>query len=298
MNIDRILHFRKIYELKSLTQASLELALSKTAVSLSLKALEAELERQLFTRTQKQMLPTADGDQLYKHSHDLIQAYQTLKDQLEDKNYTGTFRIGAPVCFGSEFLFQNVRSFKKKYPDLNFDITLDDGLVVKQMLESGEIDLAIIGDDARKEITRNFHLEPIYAFELVMVCTPTYFAKQFRDEKINFDSIKMSHFINLKNVSTENWFNLHFNQPYKVKSFMNIANHHNQIKCLLASDGIGIQAKYSIQKYLDNGKLIELRPTQKKYKYKFYSVKHLSQIPKKIMKEFETQLKNNIMSVK
>jgi len=293
MNLDKLTHFIKVYENKSLSRASEGLKLSKTAVSLSLKSLETDLAVQLFTRSNKQMLPTQEGDFLYrKISPVLVQIEEIRREVLsQNKVFSGVIRLGAPICFGSEKVAPFIHEFRKKYPKASFRLSLEEGAVIQKKLSAGEIDFAIVGDDVGPKLPASVHVEKIFEYELVLCCSKKFFDQHLKGHKLTYSRVLDLPFVSLMHLSSENWFKTHFNKTAEVNDYYQVNNHHVQIQQLLSSKGVGIQSKYSIEKYLENGKLVEIKPTERKVDYSFYAVQLFNQVPSWVLKEFIADFK-------
>ena len=293
MNFDKLTHFAKIYESKSLSRASEGLKLSKTAVSLSLKSLETDLNLQLFTRSNKQMLPTQEGDFLYqKVSPLLMQIAEIRREALsQSKEFTGVIRIGAPICFGSEKVAPFIHRFRKKHPKARFSLSLDDGETVQKKLSAGEIDFAIVGDDVGLKLPPSVHVEKIFEYELILCCSKKFYHQHLKGHRLTHSHLDGLPFVSLMHISTADWFKVHFNKTAKTRDSYIINNHHVQIQQLLNSQGIGLQSKYSVKRYLESGKLVELKPTERKLNYAFYAVQLFNQVPSWVLKEFITDFK-------
>ena len=293
MNFDKLTHFLRIYESKSLSRASEGLKLSKTAVSLSLKSLEADLNLQLFTRSNRQMLPTQEGDFLYrKISPVLTQIAEIRRDVLsQGKEFTGVIRVGAPICFGSERLAPFIRQFRKKHPKTNFSLTLEDGEGTQRKLSAGEIDFAIVGDDVGLNLPPSVHADKIFEYELILCCSGKFQSQNLKGRKLTHSLLTELPFVSLTHISNLNWFKVHFNKTAQLKNDWLINNHHVHIQQLLQSQGLGLQSKYSVESHLVSGKLVEIKPTERKLDYSFYAVQLYNQVPSWILKEFISDFK-------
>jgi DNA-binding transcriptional LysR family regulator len=300
MEIEKLKHFCTTYKEKSLTRASLTLGLSKAALSLSLKSLEKNLQLTLFTRSNKNMLPTAEGHMLFERVSSILLELDEVKQQiLESKvEYSGIIRIGAPVCFGSDVLMKFIRSYREKIPKAQIQITLGNGDEIMRLLEPGEIDFCIIGDDIRKKILGSMACEKIFEYQLVLCCSKKFFDRNLKGKRFHSPQIfKDLPLISLKNVPVKSWFDWHFKDSRGLKEHLIINNHHAHIEELLSSGGIGLQAKYSVESHLASGKLVNIRlPNSKDLKYTFYGVQHYNQVPSTVLKKLISHFKDHLSS--
>ena len=145
-NFERLKIFHLVYLNRSILKASSVLNVTRSAVSQSLKTLEGELKVPLFIRDSKNFKPTPEADQLFQAIHPFVNELHATLQQFESgaKTSVGHLRIGAPQDFGSGHLTQIVGKFRKKYPQVTFELTL--AVPVKQLdlLCEGKLDLAFI----------------------------------------------------------------------------------------------------------------------------------------------------------
>jgi DNA-binding transcriptional LysR family regulator len=155
--------FAAVIELGSFTLAARSLRTSTAAVSRSVKRLEEQVGVKLINRTTRRLGATDAGSELYARCklglRQLQSAISTVKSSRTEAR--GLLRVTCPLTFGRRFVAPAVLTFRRSYPDIEVDLSLDDNLV--DMVEGG-IDIAIRGglpDDARL-ITRRLAPMPMY----------------------------------------------------------------------------------------------------------------------------------------
>ncbi|MDZ7938312.1 MAG: LysR family transcriptional regulator [Rhodoferax sp.] len=115
----------------SFRQAADELGVSASAVSHSLRALEAKLGVRLFNRTTRSVALTEAGQRLLGQ---VAPALDNIQRALEDINTfrdtpVGRVRLNAPRPAGELVLAPLVAKFLRQYPGVKVDLVLDDALV-------------------------------------------------------------------------------------------------------------------------------------------------------------------------
>src|SRR4051812_47081030 len=125
-NFERLKIFHAVYENLSIQKAADSLFVTRSAVSQSLKLLEEEIDRKLFVRNSKAFQPTLEADSLFKTIDPFILSLQeTFKGfELGAKTPVGKLRIGAPLDFGSGYLTEIIGKFKKKFPEVTYELVL------------------------------------------------------------------------------------------------------------------------------------------------------------------------------
>jgi DNA-binding transcriptional LysR family regulator len=295
MDILKLKHFKAIYETKSITRAGDQLGISKTALSLSLKTLEEVLGCQLFVRSNKSMLPNAEADELYSRSCVIISLFDQLVLDFKDlnKRYTGTIRIGAPLCFGQEMLLPFLPEYKMRHPDVQFALRFNDGDTLKRLSSEGQLDFAIVGDDIVEQLPGYLIHEKVYDYNLVLCCSSSYYDRVLKKKTLSKENISYCDFVNLKHLPTNETLEKYFDQKLGESSFI-VDNHNAHLQLLLDGHGIGFQAEYSVQKHLESGALVNLKIPFKKTKYSFYCVQLSNKVPTAFVKGFISEFKKHL----
>ena len=96
MQLRQLEHFEALYRLRSFTNAAHETFVTQSALSRSIRALEAELGHPLFDRTTHAVEPTEAADLLVRHAADVLTAANTLREAAESMSggEGGRVRVG------------------------------------------------------------------------------------------------------------------------------------------------------------------------------------------------------------
>ena len=145
-NINDMLLFGKVAELKSFSGVAEALQISRSLVSKRINRLEDRLGVQLIHRTTRRLDLTEAGKTLYQYCKQIENTWleaETVVGEIRRKP-RGRLRINAPVSFGQLELPPVIATFLQQYPDVTVDLSLSDTFV--DLIEGG-YDLAIrIGD--------------------------------------------------------------------------------------------------------------------------------------------------------
>ncbi|MDI3324674.1 LysR family transcriptional regulator [Pontibacterium granulatum] len=146
MDIKPLRYFLAIAEANSFTKAAEKLHVAQPAISMAIKKLEAELDLTLFHRHERQISLTDEGRVLLQHSRRILQAIDDARLEMEElKGLTkGEVRVGIPSMLGSYHFPPILMAFRHRYPDLDLVVIEGGTWQLQQMLERGELDLAII----------------------------------------------------------------------------------------------------------------------------------------------------------
>lgn len=140
-NINDLLAFLAVARERSFTRAAAQLGVSQSALSHTIRALEARLGVRLLTRTTRAVAPTDAGERLLNgiSTHfDEIEAQIEALGELRDKP-AGTIRIAAADYAISYVLWPKLKNFLAQYPDIKVELILDNGLtdIVTERFDAG-----------------------------------------------------------------------------------------------------------------------------------------------------------------
>jgi len=121
------------------------------AISLRIKALEAELGVELIARTATDFTLTPHGERLLAHSRAVVQATRSLQLAAQDETAIATrLRLGVIETVVHSWLPDYIRRLNDAYSRISVDLTVDTSAVLAPRLRAGELDLVIrveSGDD-------------------------------------------------------------------------------------------------------------------------------------------------------
>lgn len=165
--------FYTIYKTQNLSLAAKELYISQPAISKALKNLENHLNTALFIRSVKGVKPTYEGELLFRQIeiafHAIEEGEKELKNLTESEG--GAIRIGASTTLCKYILLPFLKDFMKMYPKVKISIQCQSSVETITLLESGKIDIGLIG---KPEQRKNFDYLYVEEIEDIFVSTPSY----------------------------------------------------------------------------------------------------------------------------
>lgn len=122
--------FAAVVERKSFARAAEHLGLSPSALSQTIRQLEARLGARLLNRTTRSVAPTATGEQLYDRIAPLFQemADAVAQASAATGRMSGTLRINMLGMAARQIVAPRLGQFHRAHPDVTLDIVVDDGL--------------------------------------------------------------------------------------------------------------------------------------------------------------------------
>ena len=154
MEIRSLRYFLIAAREESITKAAELLHISQPTLSKTIKSLEDELGKKLFTRHSFSISLTEEGTLLRDRAEDLV----IMADKIESEFLSldditgGELYFGLAESFQIRHLAREIRRLKGRYPGLNYHITSGDTEQVTEKLDKGLLDFAVICDtpDTRK----------------------------------------------------------------------------------------------------------------------------------------------------
>jgi len=140
-NYNDLLAFLAVARERSFTRAAAQLGVSQSALSHTIRGLEARLGLRLLTRTTRSVAPTEAGERLLRSlapSFDDIDASLAALGELRDKP-GGTLRITTSEHAASTILWPAVVELLREYPDIHMEVITDSSLtdIVAERFDAG-----------------------------------------------------------------------------------------------------------------------------------------------------------------
>jgi DNA-binding transcriptional LysR family regulator len=140
-NYNDLLAFLTVARERSFTRAAAQLGVSQSALSHTIRGLEARLGLRLLTRTTRNVSPTEAGERLFQelapNFGDIDAAVANLSE-LRDKP-SGTLRITCGEHAATAVLWPALRKLLPKYPDIHVEVITDSTLtdIVAERFDAG-----------------------------------------------------------------------------------------------------------------------------------------------------------------
>jgi DNA-binding transcriptional LysR family regulator len=171
MNTNVLKTFCDLVDTGSFSKAAELNAISQSAVSQQIAALEQELGTRLLTRGGGSAVPTDAGKALYGGARDVLARYEQMLADVHaahDAERT-VLRVGTIYSVGFYLLDPYVRKFLKAHPEITLDVEYARWNRIAAAIVNGDMDLGIV---AFPEKHRSIEIIQFATEELVMVCSP------------------------------------------------------------------------------------------------------------------------------
>ena len=174
-NLNDILVFLAIAREKSFTRAAAKLGVSQSALSHTIRDLEARLGLRLLTRTTRSVSTTEAGEELFQAVAPRIEEIDASLAALSDfrDKPAGVIRITATDHPVETVIWPKLRKLLPSYPDIKVEVTVDYGLsnIVEERYDIG----VRFGDQVAKDMIA-VRISP--DIPMAIVGAPSYFASR------------------------------------------------------------------------------------------------------------------------
>ncbi|HYQ48498.1 MAG TPA: selenium metabolism-associated LysR family transcriptional regulator [Thermodesulfovibrionales bacterium] len=147
MDLHQIEIFCMLIKLRSFSGAAEALHLTQPTVSGHIKNLESDLGVMLLDRLGKRVVPTEEGEILYRYGQKLLALRDHARQEIEavSGKMGGLLKIGGSTIPGAYILPALIGAFKKEYPSLSIQLMIDDTAKVTQAVKDGDLCIGVVG---------------------------------------------------------------------------------------------------------------------------------------------------------
>ncbi len=171
MDIHHLKVFLSVFKNRSFSMASGQLYLTQPTVSSHIKTIEDELECRLFDRVGRGIIPTKEAELLYIYASEIIEKFENIKIAIGrlKEEISGELIIGASTIPGTYIIPALAAEFRRKHPDISFQVVIEDSRKITDMILGHELLLGIVG--AKMEYGK-VEYQPFINDDLILVSSP------------------------------------------------------------------------------------------------------------------------------
>ncbi|MBS4177923.1 LysR family transcriptional regulator [Lederbergia citrea] len=147
MELRQIQYFIEVAKREHMTDAADALHVAQSAVSRQIVNLEAELGINLFIREGRNIRLTPIGRMFLEKMQQAMDVIEQARREIEEclDPEKGTVRIGFPSSLAAHLLPTVISAFRKKHPDVKFQLHQDSYRNLIDSVLKGDIDMALLG---------------------------------------------------------------------------------------------------------------------------------------------------------
>jgi DNA-binding transcriptional LysR family regulator len=142
-------------DLGGFARASERLGRTPSAISLQMKRLQEEIGVPIFRKQGRNTLLTEQGEIALRYARKMLELSDEMIDTLRGSSLSGVVRIGFVQDFTANILPSVISRFSALYPLVKLEVKVDVGQVLLQLIDSGDLDIALTLGGSQK---RTAHL--------------------------------------------------------------------------------------------------------------------------------------------
>jgi len=272
MDVHHLKIFVSVYKNKSFTRASEELHISQPTISEHIKNLENSLGCRLFDRLGRSIMPTTEADVLYPKAMQILEALVQIQDEITatGSGIRGKLIIGASTIPGAYILPRVASSFKERYPDVAYEILIDDSAKVISMVLQHDVLCGIVG---AKVASDKLSYTALLEDELILVAT-----KKVLDQKtVTLEKLSAIPFLQREKGSGtrqtfENFLEKKSFTLEKLNIIATLGSTSSVKQAVKAGLGASVISRIAVQEELNTGLLQEIKIKNMQMIRKFHLV--------------------------
>ncbi len=141
LHLPGLLAFASVARHRSFTRAASELEVTPTAISKTIKQLEAQLRVRLFHRTTRSVSLTESGQQLHASLAPALEQIESAVGQVADsaQRPQGALRINTSFVAYATLIEPHLSAFLEQYPEISLELSIDNALrnIVSEGFDAG-----------------------------------------------------------------------------------------------------------------------------------------------------------------
>jgi DNA-binding transcriptional LysR family regulator len=164
LDLRRLGIFVEVVRQGSFSKAAKAVFATQPTVSKAVRQLESEIGVPLLNRIGHRSELTAAGEIVFRRALNLLADSENLITELDDLRglKRGTLRIGFPRLGSSAFYAAHYVSFRRRYPNIDVQISVHDSVRLEQLLRDGGIDLGLLVHPTSQEFDwREMRTDPL-----------------------------------------------------------------------------------------------------------------------------------------
>ena len=154
LDIRELVSFYHTARLRSVSRAADYLEIGQPTVTTHVQRLEKKFGVQLFDRIKRPIRLTSEGSTLFRLAESVVQAAQlgmeNIHVEMNHPEQRGAFTIGAYPDLALNYLPEIIKQYLERFPEVQLKLVSRPYAVLLEMLESGEVDLALLHAPTRE----------------------------------------------------------------------------------------------------------------------------------------------------
>jgi DNA-binding transcriptional LysR family regulator len=210
IGLDLLRTFVAVCQQGSLSKVAAQTGRTQSALSMQMRRLETLLERHLFQRTGRGVVPTAEGEIFLSYATRILALSDEAYARLRETTVAGTVRIGLAEEIANSALSAALGRLRRTHPDVQLDVVVEHSTALGRSWEENTMDVIIAPTSAvgavdamvtwnvelRWVSARDYQQEPGRPLDLVAFAAPCQWRRRMiealattgREHRITFTS--------------------------------------------------------------------------------------------------------------
>ena len=151
MDSDLLRSFVAFAECGSFNRAADRIGRTPSAFSMQMKRLEELVDNKLFERDGRNVLLTNEGITFVGYARRILSLQDEAMGKLRSQDASRPIRIGCPDDYAQKILPVVLRAISTAHPNAQFFVSVNPTILLRRMLDQGELDLSIVSRSEKGE---------------------------------------------------------------------------------------------------------------------------------------------------
>jgi len=240
----------------SFSRAAEELHLTQPGVSMLVKELETSAGLPLFERIGKKLFVTEAGNELLRHTHEVLRALKDAEDTLDALKGLRGGRISIAVTSTAKYFApQLLARFRNLHPAVDIRLAVSNREVVIEQLTRNEVDLAVMG---RPPQTLDCVADAFAPHPFVIIAAPDHPLAKLRSIPVA-KLVQETFLVREPGSGTRSAMQQFFDEhEVTVRVGMEMASNETIKQAVMAGMGVSFISRHTVGLELESGRLAVL----------------------------------------
>lgn len=251
---DEIATFVAVVESGSFSRAAEQLNLANSAISRTVKKLEAKLGVSLLNRTTRQLSLTEEGERYFRRVQVVLQEMTAAENEIIETRLSprGLLRVDAATPVLLHYLMPMIKPFRERYPDITLSLVSSETFI--NLIER-KVDVAI---RAGVLTDSSLRARPLMTSYRKIIASPDYIERYGKPQTV--EELKQHVCLGFTEPASLNTWPIYCcdAQLYEITCGLSSNSGETLKQLCLSGNGIACLSDYMIDKEIERGELVEL----------------------------------------
>jgi DNA-binding transcriptional LysR family regulator len=257
MYIDTFKVFCDLAETGSFSKAAVLNAITQSAVSQQIRALENKFQVTLVERGRRNFALTAEGHAFLEASREILEVYNNLDHRLHELRDVvgGELRIASIYSIGLHELPAHLKGFRERFPEVDLHVEYRRSQQVYSQVLTGDVDIGLVAFPTKRN---GLQIEIFSEDKLVVICHPNH--PLANRKRIKIEELNGEKFIAFEpDLPTRKVIDRHFrDHAIQIEHAMEFDNIETVKRAVEIESGVSIVPATTVRQEVESGLLAAL----------------------------------------